>query len=297
MQSTHEVYNILSNCFPTFSSTCQPADLSISKCQSWSNKLLLVQTSTQFQPNKILIRFFGNVSKVVEKEKERRMFSEISRLNFGISQYSCTEYYRIEKYLEPTTSLSGLLMKEPKIISYFAQSLCDLHYNEDLNKALAEYSPISAFANKALEKWGGCIIKEVPNWIQQCKTEQQREILNQYKGLLNPEFESYYKKTVSFCSNLVCSHNDIHAGNLLLLDNAKVILIDFEYMNFNPRALDLGTYASEICCNYGYPVFPLFSHEEEYRLTDAEIEFLCSEYLKCYHAKYYKGDANKASPL
>ena len=280
MQSINEVYEVMSSTFPDFKTTCEPTDLTISKLPGWSNKILLVQVSKPYFANKFLIRYFGNVSKVVRKEVERRMFSIICNMGYGLYNYRCTDTYRVEKYLE-SSQITCIMMKQPKMIVSFAQTLSEFHHNRELRIALAEYCSQKPFVITILEQWGGLLIKEIPNWLPLCKNDKQRDILNEFKLLFTTEFDTYYRKIVEKCSSeLVCAHNDIHAGNMLLLPDSKVLLIDYEYMNLNPRAFDLATYASESTCNYAYPLFPFFRTEEEARLNDSEIRSLCQEYLK-----------------
>jgi thiamine kinase-like enzyme len=293
MQPINEVFEIMCSTFPDFKSNFEPNDLKVSKLSSWSNQILLVQISKPYFTNRFLIRYFGNVSKVVRQEVEKKMFSVICHMGYGLSNYKCTDKYRVEKYLE-SNQITGLMMRQPKIMLSYAQTLSEFHHNRELRIALAEYCPQKPFALEVLEQWGGLLIKEIPNWLLLCKNDKQRDILNEFKLLFTPEFDAYYRKVVGKCSaELVCSHNDIHAGNMILLPDSKVLLIDYEYMNFNPRAFDLATYASESTCNYACPLFPFFRTEEEARLSDAEIKSLCQEYLK----DVYNALSMKAVPV
>lgn len=95
-------------------------------------------------------------------------------------------------------------------------------------------------------------------------------------------------------SDIVLCHNDTQANNILtsLEDNTHLLLIDFEYAGWNPRAMDLAIYFNETMLDNAYPLANGIKLYINNFITDKEQDFLISKYLTRYYNKY--SDINKS---
>ena len=68
--------------------------------------------------------------------------------------------------------------------------------------------------------------------------------------------QEYYRGIIPRESEIVLAHNDAQENNILtsLSDNTHIILIDFEYTQWNPRAFDLANYFNETMLDNAYPL-------------------------------------------
>ena len=69
---------------------------------------------------------------------------------------------------------------------------------------------------------------------------------------------AYFTNLVPRESTIVLGHADTQENNFLvsLKDNEQMILIDFEYCDWNPMANDLANYINECICDNNVPGDP-----------------------------------------
>jgi thiamine kinase-like enzyme len=69
-------------------------------------------------------------------------------------------------------------------------------------------------------------------------------------------YEEYFGSLIPKDSEVVLAHNDAQENNILtsLEDNTQMILIDFEYTQWNPRAMDIANYFNETMLDNAYPL-------------------------------------------
>ena len=74
-----------------------------------------------------------------------------------------------------------------------------------------------------------------------------------------------------------------------------MILIDFEYTFWNPRAMDLANYFNETMLDNAYPLGNGIKCYLQNFITDKEQEFLMRRYLSEYYDKFFKGNKDEVS--
>jgi thiamine kinase-like enzyme len=75
-------------------------------------------------------------------------------------------------------------------------------------------------------------------------------------------------------------HNDTYHGNVMLLADGSIKLLDFEFSCLNHRAFDFANLFAETVMEHGLPEPPHFSiAEPAYKRED--IEMLVGHYLDC----------------
>jgi thiamine kinase-like enzyme len=81
-------------------------------------------------------------------------------------------------------------------------------------------------------------------------------------------------------SPMVFCHNDTYHGNVMLLDNGEIKLLDFEFSCLNHPAFDFANLFAETVMKHGQPEAPYFRiADPEY--TREDIETLVGHYLDC----------------
>ena len=68
------------------------------------------------------------------------------------------------------------------------------------------------------------------------------------------------------------------------------MLIDYEYVGWEPRAFDLANYINESMLDNAYPMKNGIALYLDNFMNDREQEILFKEYLTRFYEKYYKGD-------
>ena len=98
MKIEQDVYEALVKAIPKIGESTKESDLVVKPISSgWSNRIIKARLN-HFEPSKFLVRIFGKTSNFVNKEKEKKVFEELSKQGIGIHSYMCTEKWRIEKY-------------------------------------------------------------------------------------------------------------------------------------------------------------------------------------------------------
>ena len=86
-----------------------------------------------------------------------------------------------------------------------------------------------------------------------------------------------HARSVTFC------HNDIHAFNILSLNkDKKLVLIDFEYADYNYRAYDIVNLFTEATIVYDTPEYPFYELDEQKFPARQELYDFVKHYLFFY---------------
>ena len=109
---------------------------------------------------------------------------------------------------------------------------------------------------------------------------------------------AYFTNLVPRESPIVLGHVDTQENNFLvsLKDNEKMILIDYEYCDWNPMANDLADYINECICDNNALDTPYDWGIKGYPNnlpTKPEIEHLATEYLRLYHSQLINSNSNE----
>jgi len=98
-------------------------------------------------------------------------------------------------------------------------------------------------------------------------------------------------------SEVVLGHNDAQENNILSsLENAEnIILIDYEYTGWAPRAMDLANYFNETMLDNDYPLKNGIGYYLNNFINDYEQDIVITTYLDTYYDKYFKGDKSRIS--
>lgn len=95
-------------------------------------------------------------------------------------------------------------------------------------------------------------------------------------GKLVPFFEIFLKKFDD--RDIMLCHNDLNAGNLLKMEDGKVVILDYEYSGYNYQYYEIGNFICE-CESIYLDEAPYYGYE----VLDAEKT---DKLLKVFYAKF-----------
>jgi ethanolamine kinase len=190
----------------------------------------------------------------------------LNKSNFGAKVRAVFQNGWVEDFIE-SSSLVPLDMKKREILTTVAGIIkrfheLDMPHRIARPQAIAETATTSspygegAAANVAGEFW-----ETIEVWYSMAlevsfpEDPEKQKLLD---ALCVPQLKEKIKRVRKMCdatnSPTVFCHNDIHAGNFLVEEpSKKLILIDFEYSAHGPRGFDLANFFCEFAgfeCDY-----------------------------------------------
>lgn len=268
-------------------------DLIITPYKSLTNNINAVELPRpDIEPRKVLVRIFADTSKIINQRKERAIFTEVGNQGMGPRVLAESDGFRIEEFFD-SRLLTNFELRNRRLMQNFSEILCDFHYNKGLDAQLMKVEKKEKpFILGVLDDWLQMFRQEYDMYCKMTTLPENRKVLEEMRFLLSPQFVDEFTSLLpKGTPELVVSHNDIHEGNILQMSKqrTKLVLIDYEYCNYNYRGFDLSLYVTESAFDYTYPVYPYCKIYEDNRLDMDEVTFLCECYLKRYYEKYYRG--------
>ncbi len=242
---------------------------------------------------KIFYRKYGKISDIVDHDLEIIIMKELYNKGIGPKIYEVNDKYRLDEYLDNTSTLTADDEFNPKIIEQIINiienyTLISNIYkykikNENISfniidNNISKYKDIN---NNIFTKCMKNMLKIAENKVKifsenYKKEYSKEEYIDGYNNL--DKFEYYIKNFKKiflkyFPSEgfLVLSHNDIHKLNILKRkDDNKLFLLDNEYAFFNLPGLDISNYLNE----------STFLYENGYSFANEKIDF--DKYFEIY---------------
>jgi len=165
-------------------------------------------------------------------------------------------------------------LNEPFNRRQIAKSIADLHKVQ-----LPELDKTPCFLKTLEEK---DLIKMVQEKVAKTDyTPIETDVLNEILSLLDEKEISFLKGILpTSAESVVFSHNDLHAQNVLVLKkNQKLLLIDYEYSNYNYRGYDIANFFNESVFDYNSDVHPYYLSDETKFPSDDEMREFIQYYL------------------
>jgi len=293
--SREQIYKIVRNHMPAWKDIeFAPEDLILVPYKSLTNTIISAELPrADANPRKVLVRIFADTSKIINQRKERAIFSEVANQGMGPKVIVESDDFRIEQFIE-SRMLTNFELRNRTLMRIFAELLCDFHYSKNLDSQLVKVEKKEKpFIVTILDEWLQVFRQEYEMYCKHTTLPENKKVLEEMKFLLTPQFvDEFVRLLPKRTPELVVAHNDIHEGNILQLSQqrTKLILIDYEYCNYNYRAFDLSLYVTESALDYTYPVYPYCKLYEDNKFDMDETCYLCEAYLRQYYSKYYVGE-------
>jgi len=254
--------------------TINPENIHFERLAGLSNVIYRVTALDQLaSPASVIYRKFGENSEIINREQENYVFTELAKRGLGPSYHGGDDKSRVEGFYE-SRPLKATEVNEIPIRRGVAKSLAALHQVqiEDLDKkpvilrVLEDGGLIKTTEAKAQKD---IYTPEESAWLKDILTLAGEEEINFLKEILPTKTES-----------IVFSHNDLHAQNILLLDQSqRLVLIDYEYASYNYRGYDIANFFNEACIDYTNEEYPYYTLDTNKYPCDADLIDFIKYYL------------------
>lgn len=223
---------------------------------------------------RMLLRVYGvGCEQILDRNKELDWLSRLSQLHIGPKLLGTFGNGRFEEYL-PSTTLTRNDIREPIISKQIASRLYQLH-------SIVDTFPPSA--TEKLEVW-----TNIDKWYHALSTEAIPKLLAK-DAKLQEKIDVHFdlvklRNEIKLCkiilqknkSPIVFAHNDTQYGNILKINGTnELVVIDFEYAGYNPRAFDIVNHFCEWMYDY-HSNEPATMVEANYPTTEQQLAFLSS---------------------
>lgn len=242
--------------------------------KGFSSFTLSIRATRAVEPQAVLYRGLdGKDNAILDFENEQAVFQLLSREQIAAQCYYSDATCRIEQFFEGRT-LTPADLADSGILKGIAAELYRFH------QLTPERLPQRDFFSLLHEKWS-----ELGRAVL---VDRRDEFSDEEQALFDDLLEMYTPETavmVQRClpdSPMVFSHNDTYHGNVMLLDNGDIKLLDFEFSCLNHPAFDFSNLFAETVMQHGLAEAPHFRFAEpEY--TRDDVTTLVSHYVDCGH--------------
>ena len=201
----------------------------------------------------VLVRRYGDGSeKLIDRTRETAVLQALSHAGFDVALVAAFSNGRVEKWLEGWKALTMEQMRDPQVASAVAVQIARLHTT--VPQGVPGISADDPALWRQLRSWLKQALQlEFPDDGAQAvalQTVQLGRIADEI-DTLELQFRRL-QRAAGGAQAPVFAHNDLLSGNIMIKDLdttdpdwPKVILIDFEYSDFNLRAFDIGNHFHE----------------------------------------------------
>ncbi|KAI8991774.1 kinase-like domain-containing protein [Mycotypha africana] len=221
--------------------------------------------------DKLVLRVYGvGVEQIIDRENELAWLARLSNVGIGARLLGVFGNGRFEEYL-PSRTLNHHDIRDPRTSEGIAACLRELHdivtiYPFDSTKHHLE-------CWKNIDKWYGVVMSLFPALMK--KNAEWFKVLSVYNlERLKLEIEECKKILSMTDSPIVFAHNDTQYGNVLKLEKTgELVVVDFEYAGYNPRAHDLANHFCEWTYDY-HSELPAVMNMSRFPTYEEQVHFL-----------------------
>ncbi len=247
-------------------------DFDFAEPQGFSSFTMAIRCLADVEPSAVLYRGLeGKENAILDSAMERDVFLLLGEHRIAARCLHYEETHRIEEFYEGRT-LTPADLTDADVLKGIAEELHRLHRLEP------EAMPERSFFELLHDKWGRLsrsVLEEQRHVFppeEQVMCEELLEILSDETAMKVQQ--CLPASLMSFC------HNDTYHGNVMLLDNGDIRLLDFEFSCLNHPAFDFANLFAETVMEHGQPDPPYFRIADP-KYSRADIESLVGYYLDC----------------
>lgn len=240
--------------------------------KGFSSFTMGVRPTVEVDPPAVLYRHLvGKENAILDPADERDVFLRLGEHDIAAHCWYVDDTCRIEAFHRGRT-LTAADVRDPHVLRGVAGELHRLHRLDP------DGVPDQTFFELLHAKWGPMAERVV--------TEHRDEFPPDERALcddLMPMFDDATLVKVMRClpdREPVFCHNDTYHGNVMLLDDGSVKLLDFEFSCRNHPAFDFANLFAETVMVHGLDERPHFRIAEP-AYTDDDIAVLIGAYLDC----------------
>jgi thiamine kinase-like enzyme len=213
----------------------------------------------------------GKENAILDFETERDVFLLLGEYGIAARCLHYDETCRIEEFYEGRT-LTPADLTDSNVLKGIAGELFRFHQLEP------EAIPERSFFELLHDKWG-MLARSVLDGQRHLFPPDEQVMCEELLDVLNEETAAMVQQCLPTGPMKFC-HNDTYHGNVMLLTNGDIKLLDFEFSCLNHPAFDFANLFAETVMRHNQPDTPYFRiAEPEY--TRVDIETLIGHYLDC----------------
>ncbi|CEP16089.1 hypothetical protein [Parasitella parasitica] len=220
---------------------------------------------------RMLLRVYGvGCDQILDRNKELDWLSRLSQLDIGPKLLGIFGNGRFEEYL-PSTTLSRQDIRQPALSGQIASRMHQLHSIVETFPP-AETEALEVWAN--IDKWYAALTTELAPVLKSKNTKWKTQL--EALDLVQLGHDIQKCKRVCRDSPTVFAHNDLQYGNILKINGTEeLVVIDFEYAGYNPRAVDIANHFCEWMYDY-HSDDSATMHLDQYPSLEEQCLFLAS---------------------
>ncbi|PVU89662.1 hypothetical protein BB559_005005 [Furculomyces boomerangus] len=272
-------------------------------------------------PSNYLLRVYGTgVDEMIDRNKELYWLKVLGEIGIGARMLGQFNNGRLEEFLDSRTLTRDDICQEAisrqiatrmaelhNLVNYVPPklnsdpknpiSLRSLNLNETSNSESTDDCPwLNGYPQiwSNISSWYNLVNEKMNLVLELCKDNHTYLNILEKWDVLGEKIEKYIEFIVSGNpGRLVLAHNDLQYGNILELSRDKELtVVDFEYMGYNYRGVDIATHFTEWMSDYSseeshvlnYDKFP--NKQERYNFYKSYIE-------TCFYLDEKFGDSSK----
>ncbi|MGI9606454.1 MAG: aminoglycoside phosphotransferase family protein [Acidimicrobiales bacterium] len=246
------------------------ADFDFDDPKGFSSFTIGVRARTPVEPAAVLYRQLeGKENAILDFETERAVFLLLGDADIAARCLHYEETCRIEAFYTGRT-LTADDVFDTDVQRGIANELFRLHQLEP------EGLPDRTFFELLTEKWGALarsVLGEERSWLP----PHEQALCDDLEAVWSPDTVAKVLRCLPDGDPVFC-HNDTYHGNVFMLDDGSIKLLDFEFSCLNHIAFDFANLFAETIMEHGLDEPPHFRIGEP-KFTDDDLRAIIGFYL------------------
>jgi thiamine kinase-like enzyme len=240
--------------------------------KGFSSFTMAIRCLRDVDPPAVLYRRLeGKENAILDFATEREVFLLLGEHGLAARCLHYDNTCRIEEYYDGRT-LTPADLKDSAVLKGIASELFRFHQLEPDNL------PDRTFFELLHDKWGPLARKVLEDQMHLFTLDEQAMCV-ELREILSEETAQKVQRCLP-SSVLAFCHNDTYHGNVMMLNDSTIKLLDFEFSCLNHPAFDFANVFAETVMEHGHPEPPHFSVADP-AYTREDIEVLVGHYLDC----------------